>query len=81
MNLKEFSESAISDISNSENKAETFVKWRIDLHNKFSRGRCFSTSHGADIFNNILSCLDGGEWKEDGDLGYNFKKLIKDNLK
>lgn len=54
-----------------------FCRLREELHNKFFRGFIFSTTHGADIFKNIIDCLKGAEWKEEGEYGNNFRKAIK----
>jgi hypothetical protein len=37
---------------------------------------CFSTSHGADFFDNVVNCINGAEWEEKGELGNNFRKLV-----
>lgn len=79
--LKKFCEDAIKAISESPNKPVTFVHHRVELHNLFLKGSCLSTSHGLDVFQNILNCLDGEEWNEDGELGNNFRKLIKNEKK
>lgn len=73
MNLKEFCQEAESNI----NSAESFIKYRMALHNYYFQGLIFSTSHGTDIFKNVIKCLDGGEWKEEGEYGRNFKEGIK----
>jgi uncharacterized NAD(P)/FAD-binding protein YdhS len=75
MNLKTFCENSIEELRIFD--AEKFVRLREDLHNKFFKGLIFSTTHGADIFKNILETLEGNPWKEEGEYGANFKKGIK----
>ena len=53
-----------------------FCKRREELHNRFFPGLVFSTSHGISIFKNVLDCLRGREWKEEGEYGNNFRKGI-----
>lgn len=53
-----------------------FCRLREELHNKFFKGLIFSTTHGADIFKNVIDCLNGADRKEDGEYGNNFKKGI-----
>jgi hypothetical protein len=53
-----------------------FCRLREELHNRFFKGLIFSTTHGADIFKNVLNCLNGQVWKEEGEYGNNFRKGI-----
>lgn len=65
------------DALESERWAEVFVERRMDLQRQYLRGLVLSTTHGADVFTNILACLDGAEWEEKGELGNNFRALIR----
>lgn len=81
MNLaKQHCLSVIKELKNchKERWAEIFVARRIQFARLWSGGLIFSTSHGADFFDNVVACLDGKEWDEKGYLGDNFRKLIKE---
>ena len=79
MKLKNWITNAIDELQNSDDFAETFVEKRLELSRTYLKDKVLSTSHGADIFENILKCLSGEEWKEQGVYGDNFRKLIKEN--
>ena len=53
-----------------------FKKRREELCKRFFPGLTFSNSHGIDLFKNILDCLNGRVWKEEGEYGNNFRKGV-----
>jgi hypothetical protein len=71
--LREFCQQAID----SKIKADEFVRLREQLHNLYFKRVIFSTSHGVDIFQNIINELNKPNWVEDGEYGFNFKSAIK----
>ena len=56
--------------------AELFVARRLEFARRFGNGLVFSTSHGAEFFDNVVKCIEGEEWDEKGELGNNFRKLV-----
>lgn len=77
--MKEFSQKSISILENTDSKnwAKVFVELKTEFWRKYAKGLIFSTTHGIDFFENVLNCLDGAKWKEEGEYGDNFRKLIK----
>lgn len=61
--------------------AVTYIRLRYhEFWPRYASGLIFSTTHGADFFQNLLDCLNGKEWTkkdEAGEYGDNFRKLIK----
>lgn len=59
--------------------AELFVDLKMWFFRKHCRGLICSTSHGTDWFTNIIGLAEGTmEWKEEGEYGNNFRKLVKE---
>lgn len=57
--------------------AEYFVELYLGFYRKFGRGVLISTTHGVDFFHNVVECCEGRmKWKEEGEYGENFRKLI-----
>lgn len=72
--LREFCQQAID----SKPKADEFVRLREQLHNLYFKRVIFSTTHGVDIFQNIINEYDvPNSWVEDGQYGINFRRAIK----
>lgn len=78
MDLKQFCLQSIEKLNKTHINewAALFVSLRMKLQREYLKGFVLSTSHGIDIFENILACLDGAEWEEKGELGNNFRKFI-----
>lgn len=76
--LREFCEDALAKLKEAKKEwwAAVFVKLRMDLQAQYLRGLVLSTSHGVNIFENILAGLNGVQWEEKGELGNNFRLLI-----
>jgi hypothetical protein len=76
--MKEFAQQVQAELSACplNRWAEVFVKRRLEFAGRFNNGLIFSTSHGADFFDNVVNCIDGAEWEEKGELGNNFRKLV-----
>ena len=68
---------------NPKDWARLFIKLRFEFHNKYQKkdSLIISTIHGGDFFTNVLECLNGKEWKEEGYFGDNFRKIIQLGLK
>jgi hypothetical protein len=68
----------------------TFIKLREQFWRKYAKNRIFSTSHGADFFENIIECvLDNKRWPTDfldkrstggqiGEYDTNFTQMLKE---
>lgn len=79
MSLQIFCERAKEELYTSADYATTFVNLRIKLNKLFFNGKIISTLHGIDIFDNILDALSGSKWEEKGELGDNFREIIRNN--
>ena len=81
--LKQFCEESIQVLTGTpaETWAEVFVARRLELQRLYLRGKILSTTHGADIFRNILACLAGEPWEEKGEYGNNFRAVIAGEIK
>lgn len=77
--LRQFTEETLRELNTTNDFSEVFVEKRMELSRKYLKGRVLSTSHGADIFKNIIKCLNGEPWYEVGVYGENFKILIREN--
>ncbi len=79
--MKAFCENVLAELKACKNEewAVIWVNRRMEFTRKFNMDLCFSTTHGADFFQNVLDCLAGTIWKEDGLYGKNFRELIKRN--
>ncbi len=77
--MKKFCLNAVEILKSVTDKefAIAFIGLRMDFHRKHGHKLIVSTLHGIDLFDNILSCLAGGDWVEEGEYGDNFRKLIK----
>ena len=62
-----------------EKWAELFVNRRMECFRRYSNGLITSTTPGAEYFQIVLDCLNGKEWKEEGEYGNNFRKIISLN--
>ena len=58
--------------------AVIFVERRMELQRRFLKGLVLSTTHGTDIYWNIIYALQGViVWEEKGELEDNFRKFIR----
>lgn len=58
--------------------ADVYVELRMIFHRRYGRGLVISTTHGADFFDNVIDCCEGTlAWDEKGELGENFRKMIR----
>lgn len=82
MTLKNFCVKVNAELNASvgDDWAKCFIQNRLALQTLYLKGLVLSTAHGADIFDNILNCLNGAEWEEKGEYGNNFRKFIKQNV-
>lgn len=81
LTLRQFAEQSqqVLDAATPAAFPKLFCTLRMDLKSLFLGRKHLSTIHGADIFKNIIAALDGAEWEEEGELGRNFRDLIKNN--
>lgn len=81
MTAKEFCIGAKKRLSecNGGDYANLFIRLYLDFFRTYGHGFITSTVHGLDYFDNILYCLGGQKWAEQGEYGDNFRKMIELN--
>ena len=77
--MKKFCQSAIEILNSctSEEYAVVFVRLKFEFFKKFQNNLIFSTIHGTDFFKNVIDCIDGQKWGEQGECGNNFRKMVE----
>ena len=59
--------------------ARVFVELKMDFFRAYGRGLISSCEHGIDYFDTIVKCCRGEMvWKEKGEYGDNFRKMINE---
>ena len=62
-----------------EKWAEAFVNVKMEFFRCYGRGLISSCEHGVNYFDNVIGLCRGTlEWKEKGEYGENFRKMVKD---
>ena len=67
-------------LKNSKDFGKDFVSLKMEFYHKFQHPLICSILHGPDFFSNVLECMEGKKWKEEGVYGDNFKSLVKKGL-